>query len=192
MYKVESKPIPPENIKSILEKCNLFVEGGEMDKYEMQNYFWNELQNELLAKGYKFEKINFEQAVNKYYEGGKSRYRWFGFSFPIYTTQTNEVVEFTIEIENDYYYGFSKIGNPNSELFVKCINEFSDDFKQNNNWYAWRYSSRYNLDFWNDLNSPNFESLKHPQRRKLLMKNIAREIDNYIKQFLEVAYKNNL
>ena len=192
LYKVESKPIPPENIKSILEKCNLFVEGGEMDKYEMQNYFWNELQNELLAKGYKFEKINFEQAVNKYYEGGKSRYRWFGFSFPIYTTQTNEVVEFTIEIENDYYYGFSKIGNPNSELFVKCINEFSDDFKQNNNWYAWRYSSRYNLDFWNDLNSPNFESLKHPQRRKLLMKNIAREIDNYIKQFLEVAYKNNL
>jgi len=71
LYKVESKPIPPENIKSILEKCNLFVEGGEMDKYEMQNYFWNELQNELLAKGYKFEKINFEQAVNKYYEAFK-------------------------------------------------------------------------------------------------------------------------
>ena len=39
LYKVNSKPIPAENIKSILEKCNLFVEGGEMDKYEIKTIF---------------------------------------------------------------------------------------------------------------------------------------------------------
>ena len=191
LYKVDSKPIPPENIKSILEKCNLFVEGGEMDKYEMQNYFWNELQNELLAKGYKFNKLNFEQDVNKYYRGGRSRHKWFGFTIPIYTTQTNEEVNFNIELENDYYFGFHKNGNPSSELFVNCVRETYAGFKESNSWYGWTYSTRYNLDFWN-LNSPNFELLKHPQRRKLLIKNIAQEIDTYIQQFLEVARENNL
>ena len=191
LYKVDSKPIPSENIKSILEKCNLFVEGGEIDKYEMQNYFWNELQNELIAKGYKFEKFNFEQDVNKYYRGTRNRHKWFGFTIPIYTTQTNEEVNFDIELENDYYFGFHKNGNPSSELFVKCVRETYAGFKESNSWYGWTYSTRYNLDFWN-LNSPSFESLKHPQRRKLLIENIAREMDTYIQIFIRVAHENNL
>ena len=191
LYKVNSKPIPAENIKSILEKCNLFVEGGEMDKYEMQNYFWRELQEELLAKGYQFKKIDFEQDVNKYYKGGRSRHKWFGFTIPIYTTQNNEVVNFDIELENDYYYGFHKDRNPKSELLQKCIKEAYGGFKECNKWYVWTYSTRYNLDFWN-LNSPSFESLKHPQRRKLLIENIAREMDTYIQNFIRVAKENNL
>lgn len=191
LYKVNSKPIPAENIKSILEKCNLFVEGGEMDKYEMQNYFWRELQEEFLAKGYQFKKFDFEQDVNKYYRGGRNRHRWFGFTIPIYTTQNNEVVNFCIELENDYYYGFHKDRNPKSELLQKCIKEAYAGFKESNSWYGWTYSTRYNLDFWN-LNSPSFESLKHPQRRKLLIENIAREMDTYIQNFIRVAKENNL
>ena len=135
--------------------------------------------------------MNFEQDVNKYYRGGRSRHKWFGFIIPIYTTQTNEKVNFNIELENDYYFGFHKNGNPSSELFVKCVRETYAGFKESNSWYGWTYSTRYNLDFWN-LNSPSFESLKHPQRRKLLIKNIAQEIDTYIQQFLEVARENNL
>ena len=185
------KHIATENIKSILEKCNLFVEGGEMDKYEMQNYFWRELQEEFLAKGYQFKKIDFDQDVNKYYKGGRSRHKWFGFTIPIYTTQNNEVVNFDIELENDYYYGFHKNGNPKSELLQKCIKEAYAGFKESNSWYGWTYSTRYNLDFWN-LNSPSFESLKHPQRRKLLIENIAREMDTYIQNFIRVAKENNL
>ena len=191
LYNINSKPIPAENIKSILEKCNLFVEGGEMDKYEMQNYFWRELQEEFLAKGYQFEKFDFEQDVNKYYRGGRTRHKWFGFTIPIYTTQNNEVVNFDIELENDYYYGFHKNGNPKSELLQKCIKEAYAGFKESNSWYGWTYSTRYNLDFWN-LNSPSFESLKHPQRRKLLIENIAREMDTYIQNFIRVAKENNL
>jgi hypothetical protein len=182
-----------KEIEDILRECGLFVVTGDFNKYELQNYFWDELQKQLIEeKGYKIEQKNFRQDVNEYYARARNRHRWFGIEFPVLTKQNGEIIKFRVEIGNNYFYGFRrpKYRQEDAEL-VKTIKQVSDNFKETDWWYGQKSSDRFDLDFWN-LRSPAFEQLKHHSDQKKLLKEIVDEIDMYIKKFVEVAKSHNL
>ena len=192
LYNKDYKPISKEKMNEILRECDLFVEveANGIDKYELQNYFLDELQKQLIQKGYQFEKNDFKQDVHEYYARARNRHRYYGIEIPI-SVNENTVI-FKIEIENNYYYGFPKIKSEkeNPEL-AKIIKQVSPNFKENDYWYGFKYSGRYDLDFWY-FNSPEFERLRHPKLRESLLKDIAEEVDMYIKNFIKIAKENNL
>lgn len=190
LYGIDTKAINKSDIANLLQECGLYIEQKEMDKYDIQNYFWNELQNNLKKKGYEFTKKDFSQDVNKFYGIGKS-HRWYGFEIPIYTTKQNEKIFLSVSINNDYVYGFKKENNPNNELFIGIANELKTD--ANPNWYGYKYSSRFNLNF-TKMDSPSFEVFANSNKNKkiALLKNIAHEIDSFINNFKEKAKNREL
>jgi hypothetical protein len=190
--KKDYKPIPEEKMNEILCKCNLSIETTNFGEHELQNYFWDELQKQLIEKGYKIEQKDFRQDVNKYYARERNRHRWFGIEFPAFTKQDSEIIKFRVEIDNNYFYGFYK-PKPKQEdaELVKIIKQVSSSFKENDYWYGKKSSDRFDLNFWN-LRPQEFEQLKHLSNRKKLLKGIADEIDMYIKEFKRKALQNNL
>lgn len=192
LYGVTSEPIPRENIVSILKECDLFINEAEFDQYEVQNYFWRQLQNQLIEKGYNLKYVDLSSDVNEFYARARNRHRFYGLKFPVYTTSNGSEIIFSMEIENAYYYGFPKNElNDNQTEIIAVTKEVSPAFKDNQFWYAWKYSDRYNLDFWN-LNSPEFERLKHPRKREQLIKELVDEIDAHISKFKAIAQSKNL
>lgn len=192
LYGIETNTIHKDKIEDLLRGCDLFIDNEEFDKYEVQNYFWNELQKQLKLKGYEIEMQDFKQNVNEFYAKERNRNRYYGFQFPIYTTQQNEVIQFRIEVENNYYYGFVKSEPKYENLqIIEVIQQVSENFKQTDWWYGWKFSDRHDLDFWK-LHSAEFERLKHPRKREQLVTDIANEIDMYITKFKQTAKQNNL
>lgn len=193
LYKDECKPISKDKMNSILKECDLFVETAEFDNYEIQKYFWDEIQKQLSDKGYKFEQKDFTQDISEYYARARNRHRYYGFGFPVYTSdKSNGKVLFGMELENSYYYGFRYEGKPNGDVDTRSlISEISNSFSSNEVWAGWKYSDRFNLDFWN-LNSSGFESLKNPRKRETYIKRIVDEMDMYIKKLQELAKERNL
>ncbi|MCL2042792.1 MAG: hypothetical protein FWG89_01495 [Treponema sp.] len=182
-----------EDIKDNLDKCNLFIQNVNFDRYELQKYFWDELQNQLLKlnKDYINEVKDFTLDIQKYYNK-KPRHMHYGINFPVYTMQDQEKVYFHLNIENDYYYGFTDKENLNSNPKIPQIcKQVDKGFEKNKWWYGWKHSDCYNLDFWN-LNSESFNRLKHPNYSEKLIKEIAEEIDSHIKKFKEIAAKNSI
>ncbi len=193
LYKDECKPISKDKMNSILKECDLFVETEGFDKYEIQKYFWDEIQKQLQGKGYKIEQKDFTQDISEYYARARNRHRYYGLGFPVYTSnKSNRKVLFYIELENSYYYGFAYEDKPNSDVETSSlISEISNSFSSNEGWAGWKWSDRFGLDFWN-LNSSGFESLKNPRKRETYIKGIADEMDLYIKKFQELAKERNL
>ncbi|MCZ2083654.1 MAG: hypothetical protein LC112_05225 [Flavobacteriales bacterium] len=192
LYGIDSNPIPREKVVDILKGCDLFVDNKELDQYEVQNYFWFELQKQLISKGYNFKLIDFTDDVNLFYSGSRKRHKFFGISFPIYKTKIGNEIEFSVEVENSYYYGFTTNKEiTNTDGVIKTINETSKLFKTNEWWYGWKYSERYNLDFWK-LDPDEFARLKNHSKRQAFILDIANEMDSYIKKFIIAADANNL
>ncbi len=193
LYGIESKTIAKEKMSSILKECDLFVETEGFDKYEIQKYFWEEIQNQLKIKGYELEQKDFTQDISEYYARARNRHRYYGFGFPVYTSnKSNRKVLFYIELENSYYYGFAYEDKPNSDVEISSlISEISSSFSSNDGWAGWKWSDRFNLDFWN-LNSSGFESLKNPRRRETYIKGIVDEMDMYIKKFQQITKDRSL
>ena len=190
LYNKQTDAIPTSEVNEILKECGLYVEGEKPDYYTMQNYFWDTLQDKLIAKGYPIQKKDFKMDVDKFYAKAKNRHRYYGFTFPIYETKQREKVYFRVDIENAYYYGFTKSDNPNTEAFKNVIAELPD-FKSSEYWYAWKYPTRYNLDFWN-LNSHDFKRLENPRLREKLIADIADEINRNIELFKNNAQEAGL
>jgi hypothetical protein len=188
LYNKEYKPIPKEKMNEILRECNLFVETKDIDKYELQNYFWKKLQELLIQKGYEVKQKDFRQDVSMYYAETKSRHRYYGIEIPL----NNKDVTFKIELENRYYYGFIKPEHKSKRPeLLEIIKEVSIIFRENDYWYGWKWPDRYDLDFWY-LHSAEFERLKHSVKREQLLADIAEEIDMYIKKFIQITQQNSL
>lgn len=192
LYGVETTTIGKDKIENLLRECDLFIDNDEFDKYELQIFFWSELQKQLKSKGYEIEVKDFKQDVNEFYARARNRHRWYNFRFPIYMTKTNETVTFCVEIENDYYYGFIRPGfKIENNALTDVIQEVSSNFTSTDHWYGWKHSDRHHLDFWR-LNSKEFERLKHPRKREQLIQDIADEMDMYIAKFKQIAQERNL
>lgn len=193
LYKQDCNPISKEKMNSILEVCDLFVETKEIDKYALQKYFWDEIQNQLKAKGYVFEQYDFTMDINEYYARARNRHRDYGLTFEVYHSSTSgRKVVFTIAVENAYYYGFRWSDDPRSdEKIISVALEVSNTFKSNVHWGGWKFPDRYGLDFWN-LHSAGFGSLKNPRMRQGYMAGIVEDLDMHIKKFAEIASERNL
>ena len=193
LYGIESKTIEKEKMSSILKECDLFAETEGFDKYEIQKYFWDELQKQFKSKGYDITPNDFTQDVNEYYARARNRHRYYGFGFNVYiSSNTGRKVQFYIELENSYYYGFGYDDKPaTDENIISIVSQISTSFSSNEHWAGWKWSDRFILDFWN-LNSDGFESLKNPRKREAYIKGIVDEMDMYIKKFQQLAKERNL
>jgi gas vesicle protein len=191
LYKDECKPISKDKMNSILKECDLFVETEGFDKYEIQKYFWNALQKQLQERGYPINDKDYTHDINEYYARARNRHRYYKLSFNIYSSE-NRQIDFTIEIENRYYFGFTRGGyKKNDELMQECV-DATQAFSSSDWWYGWRHpSEKFDLDFWN-LNSKAFEEIKNPRKQDAFIKGLVDEIDMYIKKFLVVAKEKNL
>lgn len=196
LYKTTSNPIAKESVETLLSECDLFIEGEKLDKYEMQNYFWNELQTQLENQSIEIELKDFSQDVNQYYARARNRHRWYGIQIPVYTTKNGETIHFKVELDNEIYYGFPRNGTALDNLeqetqLINIIKKISPSFSNNQWWFGWKNPDKYNLNFWT-LDSKDFEYFKHPQRRAKMMKEYSKEISNYIKQFQDLAEEQQL
>jgi len=191
LYGIETNSIGREKILDLLRECDLFIDTEEFNKYDIQKFFLDELQNQLITKGYKIVKKDFTQDISEYYAKARNRHRWYGFSFEIYSyPNSTEKVYLEFGIENSYYYGFrNKSDNAdfNPELRDSLQNSLIG-FSFNKNWIS-TYSKKNDLDFWK-LNSPSFERLKNPRKREGLITDIVQEIDSNVKSFIQNAEKH--
>lgn len=196
LYKTSSNPIAKESVKTLLDECDLFIEGEKLDKYEMQNYFWNEIQDQLLVQGFEFEKQDFSQDITQYYARKMNRHRFYGIEIPVYTTKEGEKITFKLEVENGLYYGFirQQEKKENSELdnrIIELTKLVSPSFRESVWWFGWKNPDKYHLNFWT-LDNKDFDHFKHPQRRARMVKEYAAEITGYIDQFKQLAKEKNL
>jgi hypothetical protein len=188
LYNKDCSPITKDKMIAILRECGLFVE-TDLNRYEMQNYFWEELQKQLMQKGYKFEQRDFKQDVNEYYARARNRRRYYGIDFSF--TVNGKKIDFKIELDNHYIYGFRNLDrNKKYPELEQIIQKVSSKFKCRDWWYGEKSSDRYDLDFWK-LNSKEFERLNNTRQREQLIADIAKEIDDYIKKFIKIAEQNN-
>ncbi len=192
LYGIETNSIGREKILDLLRECDLFIDTDEFDKYDIQKYFLDELQNQLIAKGYKITKKDFTQDISEYYAKARNRHRWYSFSFEIYSyPNSDEKVFFEIGIENSYYYGFrNKTENTDFNPVLKDLLQNSlIGFNTRKNW-IYTFSKKNDLDFWK-FNSPSFEKLKNPRKREVLISEIVQEMDFNIETFIQNAEKSN-
>jgi hypothetical protein len=187
----DSKSINPDKMRTLLEECGLYVETKEVDKHELQTYFWNELRTQLINKGYHIEPFDLWKEINGFYSPTKKRTAGYGFEFEVYRPKNQEYAMcFRVEIgDSTYYYGFCTeekeydiIPNEFTISVIQQLKQLSSLFINNIVWFGYKQSDRYALDFWN-MNSPGFNYLKNPRKREKYIKNIANEMDRYIKEF---------
>ncbi|WKS99599.1 hypothetical protein NYR30_12975 [Gallibacterium salpingitidis] len=181
LYGKLSQTINPESITELLESCDLFVDTEEVDRYELQNYFWNTLQDELIKRNYLIERKDFSFEVNQYYARSRNRHRYYGIEFPIHKFADDKIVNFRLEIENELYYGFHKQDETEQNSVVEQSLKRIKGFQNSPRWFGWKWFDRNKLDFWL-MDSPAIILLKNPRKRDRLIKDIADEIDMYIKQ----------
>ncbi|MDC2824454.1 hypothetical protein PHA51_00185 [Rodentibacter pneumotropicus] len=196
LYNTSSNPIAKESVETLLSECDLFIEGEKLDKYEMQNYFWNEMQDQLLSQGFKFNKKDFSQDITQYYARSRNRHRWYGIEIPIYKAKNGENITFKLELENWLYYGLirPRETTENSEFdnrIIELAKLTSSSFNPSIWWFGWKNPDKYHLNFWT-LDSGDFTHFKHPQRRARMVKEYSEEIANYIRKFQDIAERQEL
>ncbi|MDO5104901.1 hypothetical protein [Capnocytophaga sp.] len=193
LYGIQTQTIDDKTVATLLEECGLYIEQEEVNKFELQNYFWNRLQDEFLQRGYEFQKRDLTQDVYEFYvPKARNRYRFFGIDVPIYTTQDNRTIYLSVEIENKYYYGIRRNSqNEQNEEMQQTVSEVVG-LTKSPWWFGWRYpTEQHDLDFYT-FQSKAFERLKNPRKRETFVRNIVDEMEIYIKKFQEIATKNNL
>ena len=196
LYKTTSNPIAKESVQTLLSQCDLFIEGEKLDKHQMQNYFWSEMQDQLLLQGLEFEKRDFSQDVRQYYARSRNRHRWYGIEIFVYQTKDGENITFKLELDNWLYYGFRRPEETreNSEYDDKIIEltkSTSSSFKANPWWFGWKNPDKYHLNFLT-LDGSDFEYFKHPHRRARMIKEYATEIAGYIHKFQDLAREEDI
>lgn len=200
LYNQKTQPIQKKQIAQLLEDCDLFIESDDVDKHALQKYFWDELQKQFKDKEYELEHKDFTKDISEYYARDKNRHRYYGIELPIYTTQANEVIKLSVDIENDYCYGIKKVYSDETNKKVGSIlKEISNGFKHldserhrnTEKWIGFKNSDRYNLDFFR-FDSDGFKRLKNPRKREALITDIVNEIEMYVEKFVEIAKENNL
>ena len=174
LYGKESHPINEEQMKSVLQECDLYVERTDFNPFEMQKFFWDDLRKQLAERGYSIQnpEYDFTDDINKYYARARGRYRYFGFKF----TQENCPATFEVQVDNSYYYGVVRGSEWEQNEKITSVLHSIGGFVES----AW--SQKYDLDFWN-LRSAGFEELKNSKTANAYIRHIANEIDDFVRKF---------
>ena len=192
LYGEECHPIAEDRMNAILQDCGLFVETKKIARHELQCYFWDQIQKLLKNKGYEVEYKDFTQDVNEYYARARNRHRYFGISFPIYTTVSGQKVLFRVEIENRIYYGFRHVTNPEEDDAVcSIVSQVSNLCVKTPKWSGRKWTDRNNLDFWK-LDSVGIKKLQDPRMRDKFIDELVNEMDMYIQKFISIAKEKRL
>jgi hypothetical protein len=137
----------------------------------------------------------------EYYARARNRHRYYGLTFEIYKSESQgRSVRFCVEIENDYYYGFDWGSEPQSDdRLSQIVKQVSSKYKSNQWWGGWRWpdytdqDGRYHdLDFWKMKDNNAMRRLIDENQREKLIEDIAQEMNEQIRKFVEIAKKNNL
>jgi hypothetical protein len=196
----DSKPIAKERMEAVLKECGgLYVRTNDFDEYEALSYFWYGIQKQLRHRGYQIPETDFDNKLKAFLTFRKNTDSDIRFQFEVYDSRKLDyAVDFNVQLSHyTYYYGFTSnnFGRVNYleeyEIIVGYVKTLSPLFKNNNVWYGYKTSERYNLNF-KDKDSPSFDELKDPRKRERLIVEIANEMDSIIKGFIKTAKENNL
>lgn len=165
------------------------VETDNLTDEQLQLYFWNALQDQLIAKGYDIEKKDFTADVADYAKS--TRYKRYGVTFDIYKTKDrkNKAVTFSIIMKERYFFGVRYKGEvATGPALVAALTGVDPLINVDVDHSAWAacatVSPRNELNF-KTMTSEGFGKLKNPTARAAFMGGIANEIDTLIKKMVK-------
>lgn len=197
MFGITVKVANPDNTKLASSSMTIAAAGREAvatddwSNEQLQCYFWDTLQDLLIAKGYDIEKKDFAQDVEDYYKN--TRYKRYGIAFNIYRTKKKKDVTFTIYALEKYVYGIRYSGDVAKDKELEAAIDGVDPLiSLNENWAGFGGPSpRYELNF-KKMDSEGIGKLKNPTARAAFMNGVVNEIDTLIKKLVEAFKKKGL
>ena len=170
------------------------VETDNLTDEQLQLYFWNALQDQLIAKGYDIEKKDFTADVADYAKS--TRYKRYGVTFDIYKTKDrkNKAVTFSIIMKERYFFGVRYKGEvasgPALVAALTGVDPLINVDVDHSAWAACATASPRNELNFKTMTSEGFGKLKNPTARAAFMGGIANEIDTLIKKMVK-SFKDN-
>lgn len=197
MFGITVKVANSDNTKLASSNMTIAAAGREAvatddwSNEQLQCYFWNTLQDLLIAKGYGIEKKDFTKDVEDYYKS--SRYKRYGVTFNIYRTKKKNDITFTVYALEKYVYGIRYSGDvAKDKVLEEAIDGVSPLISLNENWAGFGGPSpRYELNF-KKMDSEGIGKLKNPTSRAAFMNGVVNEIDTLIKKLVEAFKKKGL
>ena len=165
------------------------VETDNLTDEQLQLYFWNALQDQLIAKGYNIEKKDFTADVADYAKS--TRYKRYGVTFDIYKTKDrkNKAVTFSIIMKERYFFGVRYKGEvatgPALVAALTGVDPLINVDVDHSAWAACATASPRNELNFKTMTSEGFGKLKNPTARAAFMGGIANEIDTLIKKMVK-------
>lgn len=185
----------PDNTKlvsndiTIAAAGRIATESDDWSNEQLQCYFWDTLQDLLIAKGYAIEKRDFTADVEDYYKS--SRYKRYGITFDIYKTKNRKnTVTFSILMKERYFFGIRYKGEvptgPALAAALTGVDPLIDVCESDNKILgAYAFASPRNELYFKTMKSEGFGKLKNPTARAAFMTGIANEIDSLIKKMVK-------
>ncbi|MDE6497186.1 MAG: hypothetical protein K2L21_00840 [Muribaculaceae bacterium] len=195
IFGITVKVANPDNTKLVRGDMTIAAAGREavetdnMTDEQLQIYFWDALQDQLLAKGYEFEKKDFTADVEDYSKS--TRYKRYGVTFNIYRTKNRKkYVTFSIVMKERYFFGIrynnEPVTGPALAAALTGVDPSIDVSELDNKIFAaYAYASPRNELNFKTMKSEGFGKLKNPAARAAFMAGIAKEIDTLIKKMVK-------
>lgn len=197
MFGITVKVANPDNTKLASSNMTIAAAGREAvatdnwSNEQLQCYFWDTLQDLLIAKGYGIEKKDFTKDVEDYYKS--SRYKRYGITFNIYRTKKKKDVTFTIYALEKYVYGIRYSGDvAKDKVLEDAVDGVDPLICLNENWAGFGGPSPRNELNFKKMDSEGIGKLKNPTARTAFMNSVANEIDTLIKKLVESFKKKGL
>ena len=195
IFGITVKVANPDNTKLVRGDMTIAAAGREvvetdnLSDEQLQCYFWDALQDQLIAKGYEIEKKDFSAEVADYSKS--TRYKRYGVTFNIYRTKNRKkYVTFSIIMKERYFFGIRYNNDPAMGPALAAALTGVDpsiDVCQSDdpNWGACAIASPRNELNFKTMKSEGFGKLKNPSARAAFMGGIANEIDALIKKMVK-------
>lgn len=197
MFGITVKVANSDNTKLASSNMTIAAAGREAvatddwSNEQLQCYFWDTLQDLLIAKGYGIEKKDFSKEVEDYYKN--ARYKRYGVIFNIYRTNGGKDVTFTIYMLDTYCYGIKYSGDvAKDKILEEAIDGVDPYVRLDKSWAGFGGPSpRHELNF-KKMDSEGIDKLRNPTARAGFMNGVANEIDALIKKLVESFKKKGL
>lgn len=165
------------------------TETDDWSNEQLQCYFWDSLQDLLIAKGYGIEKKDFTAEVEDYSKS--TRYKRYGVTFDIYKTKNRKnVVTFSIIMKERYFFGIRYKGEtPTDSALAAALTGVDPQMDvcdaDNKVLAAYAYATPRNELNFKTMKSEGFGKMKNPNARAAFMGDIANEIDALVKKMVK-------
>lgn len=202
IFGITVKVANPDNTKLVSGSMTIAAAGRETvvtddwSNEQLQCYFWDTLQDLLIAKGYEIQKKDFTADVEDY--GKSTRYKRYGVTFNIYTTKNRKnTVSFSIIMKERYFFGIRYIGEkptgPALAAALTGVDPLIEVCESDNKVLAaYAFASPRNEPNFKTMKSEGFGKLRNPAARGAFMVDIAKEIDGLIKKMVKSFQARNL